>query len=96
MHSGGLLRPPFKLETPGGVRSVAWQSGSAQATIKGSDQTARMRRLIRGFAGRTYHIVLAHILTLRMRREEIDSFGTRENTQAEHSFYVNLANCEIS
>ena len=27
------------------------------ATSKGSDQTARTRRLIRGFAGRTYHIV---------------------------------------
>ena len=26
-------------------------------TSKGSDQTARMRRLIGGFAGRTYHIV---------------------------------------
>ena len=28
-----------------------------QATSKGSDQTARMRKLIRGFAGRTYYIV---------------------------------------
>ena len=28
-----------------------------QATSKGSDQTARMRRLIWGFAGRAYHIV---------------------------------------
>ena len=28
-----------------------------QATSKGSDQTAHMRRLISGFAGRTYHIV---------------------------------------
>ena len=28
-----------------------------QATSKGSDQTARMRRLICGFSGRTYHIV---------------------------------------
>ena len=27
-----------------------------QATSKGSDQTARIRRLIWGFAGRTYHI----------------------------------------
>ena len=27
------------------------------ATSKGSDQTARKRRLILGFAGRTYHIV---------------------------------------
>ena len=29
-----------------------------QATSKGSDQTARMRRLILGFAGWTYHIVV--------------------------------------
>ena len=28
-----------------------------RATCKGSDQTAHMRRLLRGFAGRTYHIV---------------------------------------
>ena len=28
-----------------------------QATSKGSDQTARMHKLILGFAGRTYHIV---------------------------------------
>ena len=28
-----------------------------QGTSKGSDQTARMRRLILGFVGRTYHIV---------------------------------------
>ena len=28
-----------------------------KATSKGSDQTVRMRRLVRGFAGRTYHIV---------------------------------------
>ena len=28
-----------------------------QATSKGSDQTARMRRLVLAFVGRTYHIV---------------------------------------
>ena len=35
-----------------------------QATSKGSDQTVRMRRLVWGFAGRTYHIVgnLMHLL----------------------------------
>ena len=38
------VQPPFKL------RNSKWQS-------KGSDQTARMRRLVRAFAGRTYHIV---------------------------------------
>ena len=29
-----------------------------QMTSKGSDQTARMGRLIWGFAGRTYHIIV--------------------------------------
>ena len=51
------LQPPFKL------RHSKWCSVSSltiieySATSKGSDQTARMRRLIWGFAGRTYHIV---------------------------------------
>ena len=31
-----------------------------QETSKGSDQTGRMRRLIWGFAGHTYHIVGNH------------------------------------
>ena len=35
-----------------------------QVTSKGSDQTARMRRLIRGFAGRTYHNVENLLLRL--------------------------------
>ena len=42
----------LSLETPNCVQSVALQSQNTQATSKGSDQTARMRRLIRGFAGR--------------------------------------------
>ena len=33
------------------------QSCHIQATSKGSDQTARMRRLVLAFAGRIYHIV---------------------------------------
>ena len=33
------------------------QSYNIQATSKGSDKTAHMRRLISAFAGRTYHIV---------------------------------------
>ena len=36
----------LSLETPNSVQSVAKQSKNTQATIKGSDQTARMRRLI--------------------------------------------------
>ena len=44
----------WSLETPNGVQSVAQNS---QTTSKGSDQTARMRRLIWAFTGRTYHIV---------------------------------------
>ena len=47
----------LSLETPNDVQSVASQSWNVQATCKGSGQTARMRRLTWGFAGRTYHIV---------------------------------------
>ena len=36
----------LSLETPNSVQSVAKQAKNTQATIKGSDQTARMRRLI--------------------------------------------------
>ena len=36
-----------------------------QATSKGSDQTARMRRLVWAFAGRTYHIVGNLMLPLK-------------------------------
>ena len=47
----------LSLETSNDVRSVTLQSENIQVTSKGSDQTARMRRLIGGFDGRTYHIV---------------------------------------
>ena len=47
----------LNLETPNDVWSVAIQPKNIQARSKGSDQTARMRRLIGGFAGRTYHVV---------------------------------------
>ena len=40
------VQPPFKLETINDVLSVALHSLNIQATSKGSDQTARMRRLI--------------------------------------------------
>ena len=52
-----LCSPLLSLETPNDVQSVAEHSLNIQATSEGSDQTARMRRLIWGFAGRTYHIV---------------------------------------
>ena len=45
------LQPHIKL------RNSKWCSQNIQAISKGTDQTARMRRLIWGFAGRTYHIV---------------------------------------
>ena len=38
--------PAFSLETPNDVQSVAKQSYNIQATGKGSEMTARMRRLI--------------------------------------------------
>ena len=40
------MQPPVKLRTPNDVQSVAQHSYDMQATSKGSDQTARMRRLI--------------------------------------------------
>ena len=40
------VQPPFKLRSPNDVQSVASHSLNTQATSKGSDQTARMRRLI--------------------------------------------------
>ena len=52
------VQPPDKLRIP-----KCCSVGSStlikcmQATSKGSDQTTRKRRLIWGFAGRTYHIV---------------------------------------
>ena len=60
------VQHPFKL------RNSIWCSVSSLTAIEyssdkqGSDQTARMRRLIWGFAGRTYHIVgnLIHWLKL--------------------------------
>ena len=45
----------LSLETLNAVRSVALESYIIQATSKGSDQTARMRRLVRALAGCTYH-----------------------------------------
>ena len=51
------VQPPFKHITTNGVQSVAELSLKAQVTSKGSDQTARMRRLVWAFTGRTYHIV---------------------------------------
>ena len=45
------------LETPNDVRSVALHSQNKQATSKGCDQAARLRRQIWAFAGCTYHIV---------------------------------------
>ena len=87
MDSCELLSPPFKLETPGGVQSVAWRSWNTQAPIKGSDQTAQADlRLCWSHISHCWKShALAHILSLRMRMEGIDSFGTRENTQAEIS-----------
>ena len=40
------IQPPFKLRTPNYVQSVAEHSYNIQANSNGSDQTARMRRLI--------------------------------------------------
>ena len=47
----------LSLETPNDVQSVAQHSSNINATSKGFDQTGHMLRLVRAFAGRTYHIV---------------------------------------
>ena len=52
-----LRSPLLSLETPNEVWSVALESQNIQANSKCSDQTARMRRLVLAFAGRTYLIV---------------------------------------
>ena len=46
----------LSLETPNAVRSEVLQSRNIKATSEGSDQTARMRKLVGAFAGCTYHI----------------------------------------
>ena len=52
VDSNEPVQPPFML------RNSKWCSTqNIQATSKGPDQNARLRRLIWGFAGRTYHIV---------------------------------------
>ena len=51
------MQPSVELRNFKWYSSVARQSWSNQATSKGSDQTARMRRLVCAFAGRTYLIV---------------------------------------
>ena len=56
VDSGEPLQPPFK------IRNSKWCSISSftlniQATSKGSDQSAHMRRLVWAFAGRTFQIV---------------------------------------
>ena len=61
-----LRCPLLSLETPKDVRSVANQLLNIQATSKGYNQTARMRRLIWAFAGRTYHIVGKLMSQLRL------------------------------
>ena len=47
-----------------------------QATSKGSDQTAHMRRLICGFAGRTHHIeIFARTSVIIVNVSRIESAG---------------------
>ena len=60
-----LRSPPTSPETQNDIQSAAKHSYNIQATRKGSDQTVRKRRLTRGFAGRSNHIVgnLMHWLT---------------------------------
>ena len=54
-----------------------------QAARKGSDQTAHMRRLIWGFAGRTYHIfgnLMSRLNYSVLSVEAIDSVSSSINS----------------
>ena len=46
VDSGEPVQPPFKLRNSKNVLPVVEQSLNIQAPSKGSDQTARMRRLV--------------------------------------------------
>ena len=48
-------------------------------TSKGSDQPVRMRRLVRAFAGRTYHIVgnlMLHLICVCLRHAAMSVSGS--------------------
>ena len=57
VDSGEPVQPFLSFDSPNVVQSVTEHFKNIEATSKGSDQTARMRRLVWAFAGRTYHIV---------------------------------------
>ena len=71
------VQPPFKLRNSKwySVSSLTVIEYSRQATSKGSDQTAPMRRLISDFAGRTYHIVGNLMSWLKWWNTEWDQTG---------------------
>ena len=52
-----VVEPPFKNIKSKYCSSVVYQASNIQAISKGSDHSVRMRRLVRAFAYRTYHIV---------------------------------------
>ena len=86
------LQPPFKL------RNSKWCSVSSltvieyQATSKGSDQTARMHRLIGDFTGRTYHIVgnLMHWLILKNLSYGRNGKLMEQQQRVRHKAYICL------
>ena len=57
VNSGEPVQPPFKLRDCKCCSVSSLTVIEYSATSKGSDQTARMRRLVWAFAGRIYHIV---------------------------------------
>ena len=64
----------FSLETPCTLIFIVFQ-----ATSKGSDQTAHMRRLVWAFADRTYHIVgnlMSRLIFMLHRLVKINQFYT--------------------
>ena len=86
VHSDEPVKPLFKL------RNFKWCSVNSLtpikyiATSKGSDQTARMRRLVWTVAGHTYHIVgnlmprLSFKTSAKVSRDQVNCFSNFLNT----------------
>ena len=54
---------------------MVFSQQNIEATSKDSDQTVRMRRLIWGFAGRTYHIV-GNLMSRLSHKFQLSPTGT--------------------
>ena len=73
-----LCRLLLNLETENDLRPMVYGTKNIQATSKGADQTARMRRLVWALAGRTYRIVgnIMFLLFLQFYNELDEAFAS--------------------